>query len=84
MLLRLIARASAAQKMVVMGEIHPTVAKYGKRHLWQLLRISWLARDILSAITDGTRPMQLTGRKLLRATNIPLDWSEQRAYVGFA
>ena len=83
-LLRLIAHASAAQKMVITGKPHRAVAHFGKRHFWQLLRISWLAPDILSAIAEGTQPMQLTGRKLLRATNFPLDWSEQRAYFGFA
>src|SRR5262245_27780026 len=82
-LLRLLAHASAAQKMVLSGEPNPVVAKYGKRHLWQLLRISWLAPDILTAITEGRQPVQLTGRKLLRATNIPLDWSAQRAFFGF-
>lgn len=70
-LLKLIAQARVAQHMVETGIPHPSVAHYGKRHFWQLLRISWLASDILAAIRQ---PPQLTGRKLLRATNIPLDW----------
>jgi site-specific DNA recombinase len=82
-LLRLVAHAAAAEKMVLSGKPSPTVEQYGKRHLWQLLRICWLAPDIISAIVEGTQPPSLTGRKLLRATNIPLDWSEQRAFFGF-
>lgn len=82
-LLRLVAQAAAAEKMMLSGKPSPAVARYGKRHLWQLLRICWLAPDIINAIVEGTQPPSLTGRKLLRATNIPLDWAEQRAFFGF-
>ncbi len=69
---------------VLTREPHSTVAGYGKRHLWQLLRISWLAPDILSAIVEGRQPVEVTCRRLMRATNIPLDWPGQRAVFGFA
>lgn len=83
-LLRLVAYARAAHQMVESGKPHPMVAHYGKRHFWQLLRIAWLAPDIISAIVEGRQPPDLTGRKLLRATNIPLDWAGQRQLLGFA
>jgi len=83
-LLRLIAHAMAAQRMALNDQPHPAVAHYGRRHLWQLLRISWLAPDIIAAIVEGRQPASLTGRRLLRATNIPLGWAEQRAFFGFA
>lgn len=83
-LLRLVAHARAAQLMVESGKPHPLVAHYGKRHFWQLLRIAWLAPDIISAIVEGRQPPDLTGRKLLRAANIPLDWAGQRQLLGFA
>jgi site-specific DNA recombinase len=83
-LLRLGAHAAAAEKMVLSGKPSPTVARYGKRHLWQLLRICWLAPDIINAIVEGRQPPGLAGRKLQRATNIPLDWAGQRAFFGFA
>jgi site-specific DNA recombinase len=82
-LLRLVAHARAAQLMVESGVPHPSVAHYGKRHFWQLLRIAWLAPDVHSAIVEGRQPPQLTGRTLLRATNIPLDWAGQRRLFGF-
>ena len=82
-LVKLVAHASAANDLLAGAKEAPAVAHYGKRHLWQLLRISWLAPDILAAIIDGTQPAALTGRRLLRATDIPLDWSEQRRMFGF-
>ena len=83
-LLKLVAQAHAVETMLVAGKDAPTVAHYGKRHLWQLLRINWLAPDILAAIVNGTQPRTLTGRQLLRATEIPLDWAEQRKMFGLA
>lgn len=83
-LVKLVAHARAAQKMIKNGVSHPSVAHCGKRHLWQLLRVAWLAPDILAAIVEGRQPRQLTGRTLLRATNIPLDGAGQRRALGFA
>jgi hypothetical protein len=56
---------------------------YSKRHLWQLLRISFLAPDIIAAIAEGHQPPSLTGRRLLRVTDLPLDWAGQRRVLGF-
>ena len=83
-LMRLVAQAMAAQRMVLKGTEDPGVAGYSKRYLWQLLRISWLAPDIISAIVEGRHPAGLTGRRLLRAAQLPLKWSEQREFLGFS
>jgi len=83
-LMRLLAQAMAAQRMVLKGTEDPGVASYSKRYLWQLLRISWLAPDIISAIVEGRHPAGLTGRRLLRAAQLPLEWSEQREFLGFS
>lgn len=64
-------------------EPDPLISHYSKRHLWQLLRISWLEPDIIAAVVDGTAPATLTGRRLLRATDISLGWKSQRAYFQF-
>jgi DNA invertase Pin-like site-specific DNA recombinase len=82
-LLKLITHAQAAQQSVLTGEPDPIVSNYSKRHLWQLLRVSWLAPDIIAAITEGRQPATLTGRHLLRAADVPLSWKEQRRYLGF-
>lgn len=70
--------------MTLKGTDEPTVASYSNRHLSRLLRISWLAPDIVSAIVDGQQPASLTGRRLLRAAALPMDWAEQRQFLGFA
>ncbi|QDH33914.1 recombinase family protein [Porphyrobacter sp. YT40] len=49
----------------------------------RLIRVNYLAPDIVTAILDGTQPENLTRQKLL-ATNIPTDWGLQRRLLGFA
>jgi site-specific DNA recombinase len=83
-LLKLVVLARAAQVAQLAGREEPLVSHYSKAHLQQLLRISWLAPDIISAIVEGSQPATLTGRRLLRATNIPLAWTDQRKLFGFA
>lgn len=83
-LLKLLAQARAAQRMIMEGSKEPKVAHYSKRHLWQLLRIGWLAPDITTAIVEGRQPAGLTGRRLLRASTLPLDWAGQRTFIGFS
>lgn len=81
-LLRLIAQAFAARDFLIDGTKSPMVSEYSKRHLNRLARLSYLAPDIIEAIVQGSQPVDLTGRKLLRAGTIPLAWSEQRAMFG--
>jgi hypothetical protein len=69
--------------MVLQGTSEPAVENYSKHYLTQLIRISWLAPDITTAIIEGRQPVSLTGRRLLRASALPLDWAEQRAFLGF-
>lgn len=82
-LVKLVVLARAAQQSLASANPDPLVSHYSKRHFWQLLRISWLAPDITAAIIGGTHPANLTGRRLLRATDIPLDWKAQRTYFQF-
>lgn len=83
-LLRLIAHAFAAQNLLVRGISSPMVNHYKQRHLQQLVRLSFMAPDIISAIVDGTQPPDLTGRKIMRINKIPLDWAGQRKMFGFS
>jgi DNA invertase Pin-like site-specific DNA recombinase len=55
------------------------VPSYGTR----LYRLTLLAPDIASAIFSGTQPPELTARKLMDDTRLPLDWGEQRRNLGF-
>ena len=81
---KLVAQAFAAQDFLLTGKPNPALSDYSRRYLGQLVRISWLAPDIIGAIMDGTHPVNLTGRKLTRANAIPLDWLSQRKMFGFA
>ncbi|MEG3155851.1 recombinase family protein [Sphingomonas sp. RB1R13] len=83
-LLKLVVLARVAQQARLNGTDDPLVSHYSKAHLQQLLRISWLAPDILSAVVEGRQPVTLTGRRLLRTANIPLNWQHQRELLGFA
>jgi site-specific DNA recombinase len=81
---KLVAQAFAAQGFLLTGKPNPALSDYSRRYLGQLVRISWLAPDIIGSIMDGTQPVDLTGRKLTRANAIPLDWPSQRNMFGFA
>jgi site-specific DNA recombinase len=83
-LLKLLAHASAARESITTGTPDPMVSNYSKRHSWQLLRLNWLAPDIVTAMVEGRQPVTLTGRRLLRAADVPLSWEEQRRYFGFS
>jgi hypothetical protein len=83
-LLKLIALAMSARKSLFSSKADQLTSGYSKRHLWQLLRISFLAPDIVTAIVDGRHPPSLTGRRLLRVSDLPLDWPGQRRVLGFS
>ncbi len=48
----------------------------------RLIRLNYLAPDIVAAIADGTQPPGLD-RKTLASAHIPLDWAVQRRMFGF-
>jgi hypothetical protein len=43
-----------------------------------------VAPKIVGAILNGNQPPELTARKLMDDTRLPLDWNEQRRALGFA
>jgi site-specific DNA recombinase len=50
----------------------------------RLIRLNYLAPDIVAAILDGKQPVALTANKLMADTRLPLDWRAQRVALGFA
>jgi site-specific DNA recombinase len=87
-LLALVAHAHAARQLVA---AHPdnsiaTIAKAEGRcraRLTQLLGLSCLAPDIVSAIVEGRQPPSLTAQALA-GVELPLAWPEQRVVLGFS
>ncbi len=72
-----------ADKSLTLDEIAKSedmVPSYATR----LFRLTLLAPDIVSAILGGKHPPELTARKLMDDTRLPLEWSEQRRTLGFA
>ena len=54
-----------------------------RTRLTQLVALSCLAPDIVTAIVEGRQPPSLTARSLL-AIELPLAWREQRTALGFS
>ena len=50
----------------------------------RLVRLTFLAPDIVAAILAGQQPAGLTANKLMVDTRLPLDWRDQRTALGFA
>ena len=53
-------------------------------YITALLRISFLAPDIIAAVLDGRHPVTLTARNFITKTHtLPREWSLQRRHLGF-
>lgn len=60
------------------AEVNCTAFRFAR-----VLRLNYLAPDIIASILDGTQPQDLTRTRLVNA-NLPMDWSLQRRLLGFA
>lgn len=49
----------------------------------RLIRLAFLAPDIVEAILDGRQPAELTAASLTRRIDLPLDWRQQAQCTGF-
>ena len=63
------------------GELAAKIHCHPKRYT-RLVRLNYLAPDIIASIRDGTQPMELDCKKLM-ATELPMDWALQRRILGF-
>lgn len=68
--------------LVGQGASSDAASKLSHRHLTRLARLAYLAPDVIAAILEGRQPRSMTSRSLLRASNIPLGWNEQRKMFG--
>jgi hypothetical protein len=59
--------------------------RMNKFRLTSLVRLSYLSPGIIRALLAGRHPIALTPTRLLRLSkDLPHDWKEQRAFLGFA
>ena len=63
------------------AEIATSTGRCRKR-LGHLLRLSWLAPDIVDAMLEGRQPPTMTAKSLLSAS-IPITWRDQKTELGF-
>lgn len=57
-----------------LGRKHGVTSSYASR----LIRLNFLAPEIISAIVSGTQPTALDGKTLLNLSDLPLHWAEQK------
>ena len=89
-LVELIKEAFAIRNQFLSGSHDSIEAMSGrlgmnKCRLTSLIRLSYLAPDIVRALLEGRQPIELKPTRLLRLSkDLPHDWSEQRGFLGFA
>ena len=52
-------------------------------HFTRVMRLGFLAPDVIAAIADGQHPAHLNATKLAAETRLPLLWDNQRRMLGF-
>ena len=88
-LIRLLVRVQKIAKRMFQSNCPPLEAiaheeRITASYATRLVRLAFLAPDIVAAILAGNQPPGLTANKLMAYTRLPLDWRDQRAALGFA
>jgi len=89
-LLKVIARAHCWFDDLVSGRAASMVEigkreKVGKRYVSRIIRLAFLAPDIVEQIVNGCQPPELTAECLLRdRTQLPLEWESQHRMLGLS
>jgi len=87
-LIKLIAKAWKARAAVETSNDHINDVAQSQGHdpdyFGRLVRLGYLAPDIIVAILEGNQPATLTRQRLARVGKIPLSWASQRELLGFA
>lgn len=86
-LIKLVAKAWAARCAIEKSTNDPKQVAadedYEADYFARLIRLGYLAPDIISAIIEGKQPASLTRQKLARVGSLPIMWDEQRVLLGF-
>ena len=88
-LVKLLIKADEIREKLLAGD-GTSIAELAKRegmsgsYVTRHLRLTYLAPEIVRAILDGRHPPTLIAARLIKDTRLPLEWSEQRALLGFA
>ncbi len=87
-LLRLLGQAHRFREMLLRGDgstIIELAEKAGVTPSWfsRIARLGFLSPRIVTAIVDGTQPLELSADRLLKAGPVSPNWSEQLSTYGF-
>ena len=88
-LLRLLSQAQRFHEMVLhnrgrtMTEL-AIEAGVGGSYFTRILRLSFLAPEVVKTILRDRHPLELTAKKLAGDTRLPIAWEEQRVRFGIA
>lgn len=70
-----------------MGFNHAFSGAANPNLLWwtiaRIARFAFLAPEITTAILEGSQPASLFVRKLMRTSDLPMDWKQQKLMLGF-
>jgi DNA invertase Pin-like site-specific DNA recombinase len=85
-LVKLITKAWQARMMLFKGEgsslRQVAVANgYEPHYFAVLVKLGFLAPDLLAAVLKGEQPQQLTRQKLARIRKLPISWNDQRTLL---
>lgn len=87
-LVRIISKAHQIRDWLL-AEPELTVPKLAERegvsqsYITRLLRLAFLAPDMVMAMLEGRQPVELTANQLLADTRLSIAWAEQRQALGF-
>jgi site-specific DNA recombinase len=87
-LLRVVARAHCWFDDLVSGRSMVEIARrngVGKQYVSRLMRLAFLAPEMVERIVAGRQPPELTAQALRTGRfDIPVDWAAQKRALGFA
>ncbi len=88
-LIKAVAKARVWAHQLMTGEVSNIVEiaereRTSRPHASRLLKLAFLAPDIVQAILEGRQPPELSVKAMTRRLHIPLSWEEQRRALGFA
>jgi hypothetical protein len=52
-----------------------------RTHVAKLIKLSYLAPDIVTMVLEGRQPAELTRRRLM-SVELPMRWAEQKVLLG--
>jgi site-specific DNA recombinase len=74
--------ALLAGKVSAMSELSK-LEGIDERYVRRILPLAFLAPEVVDAIARGAHPIDLTAKRLIRKTELPLEWRSQKRALGF-